>query len=275
MALRRSLDALGRFRRLSAAGLFGPFQVLGQQRELLYRLLKRDIAARTSGALLGGVWLLAQPALQVLSFWFLLDFVLRVRAPGKVAFVDYFLTGMLPWLFVSEIMTRNLSVLNEFGALYQRTVFPLKALPLLPVLAAGIIYAPTYAVVAGVLAGPLAAVSAGLIMCGLLVWVLPACYLLAVLGLFIRELRHLFPFLLTMVMYLTPILYSPDMLPPGFRALLVFNPFADVVALIHSLLHGPPATLGNLLRPLLCWALLLGPAWVLFHRAEPHMREVL
>lgn len=270
-----SLGTVRRFWTLTVAGLLGPFQVLSQQRQLLYRLLKRDIAARTSGAVLGWVWLLAQPALQVVSFWFLLDFVLRVRTPGKVAFVDYFLTGMLPWLFISEVLSRNLSVLSEFGVLYRRTVFPLKALPLLPVLVSGVIYAPIYAVVAGVLAGPAAAASAVLIIFCLVVWVLPACYLLAVLGLFVKELRHVFPFFLTMSMYLTPILYSPQMLPAGFRTLLVFNPFADVMALIHALLHDLPATPGNLFRPLLCWALLLAPAWVLFHRAEPHMREVL
>jgi lipopolysaccharide transport system permease protein len=56
---------------------------------------------------------------------------------------------------------------------------------------------------------------------------------------------------------------------------LAFNPFADLMAVIHGLLQGMPFSAGNIIRPLLLWLLLMGPAWLLFVRAEPHMREAL
>jgi lipopolysaccharide transport system permease protein len=264
-----------RFGAVTWAGLLGPFRVLARERELLSLLVRRDIIGRTRGTVLGWVWMLAQPALQILAFWFLLDFVLQVRVPGKVVFIDYFLTAMLPWLFISDTLNRCLAVLTEFSSLYKRTVFPLKVLPLLPGFSACLVYTPIYAVTMGLLAGPGAAIQGVLLMAGLLVLLMPACYLLAVLGCFVKDLRQAFPFMLNMLLYLTPILYLPGMLPQEFQELLAVNPLADVMAVIESAVHGLPVTAGNFIRPLLLWFLSLGPAWVLFHRGEPHIREAV
>lgn len=264
-----------RFVHYFVAGLIGPFRLLKEQWGLLRILVKRDIVSRTSGTLLGGLWMLAQPALQVLAFWFLLDFVLRVRFPGQISFINYFLLGMLPWLMMSEIMQRNLTVLSEFSALYQRSAFPVKILPLLPVLISGMIYGVIYGIIAGFMEGFQALLWAPITLALLLLWLLPICYLLAVLGLFVRDLRQLVPFLLTLTLYLTPILYMPQMLPEPVQDWLVLNPIADLMAIVHGLLQDMPVTAGNMIRPLLLWLLLLAPAWALFQRSEPHMREQL
>jgi lipopolysaccharide transport system permease protein len=82
-------------------GFKGPAEVVWHNHNLLLLLVKRDIVTRTSGTFLGNIWLLLQPALQVVGFWFLLDVVLRIKFPGNVPFVDYFLVGILAWLFIS------------------------------------------------------------------------------------------------------------------------------------------------------------------------------
>ena len=252
-----------------------PFIILFQQRFLILQLVKRDIVGRTSGTVMGGIWLIAQPALQVMAFWFLLDFVFRVRSPGRITFLDYFLIGMLPWLFFSEVLNRSLNVLSEFGALYQRSRFPVSVLPLLPLVLNLVIYLPIYLIVAIYFQGMIAGLKAVAVLLTLFVWAVPFAYLLAVIGLFIRETRQVFPFFLTMVLYVTPILYAPDMLPESVRWAMAFNPMADVIALIQGFLHDFDMEPGNWLRPLILWMILLTPSWILFKRTEPHMREVL
>ena len=252
-----------------------PFIILFQQRFLILQLVKRDIVGRTSGTVMGGIWLIAQPALQVMAFWFLLDFVFRVRSPGRITFLDYFLIGMLPWLFFSEVLNRSLNVLSEFGALYQRSRFPVSVLPLLPLVLNLVIYLPIYLIVAIYFQGMIAGLKAVAVLLTLFVWAVPFVYLLAVIGLFIRETRQVFPFFLTMVLYVTPILYAPDMLPESVRWAMAFNPMADVIALIQGVLHDFDMERGNWLRPLILWMILLTPSWILFKRTEPHMREVL
>jgi len=256
-------------------GLAGPLITLYQHLDLVERLLRRDVASRTSGTFLGSLWLLLQPALQVLAFWFLLDYVLKVRGVGRVAFVDYFLIGMLPWLFIQETLSRNLMVLTEFSPLYQRTLFPIRILPWVPLLMAAMVMAPVYALVAGALAGLAGFAKAWMVVVLLAVWLLPFCYLVALIGLFFKESRQVFPFLLTMVMYVTPILYQPDNLPDRAKAWMVFNVMADIMALIQHAMYGLPLTVGNWVRPLVLWFLLMPPVWVLFRRAESQMREEL
>lgn len=259
----------------TSAALRAPSRIVREHRGLLLVLLRREIANQTSGSVLGWLWILVQPALQIMAFWFLISVVLQVRMPGQVRFIDYFLMGMLPWLLLSNTLLRSLSVLTEFSALYQRSLFPIKLLPLLPLLFTGVSFALIWPVVAGIVLGWQAMVSAVLLGAIIMIWLAPLCYLTAMLGLFVPDSRHVVPFLMTMTFFLTPIIYLPEQLPEAMRALLVLNPVADVMAVVHFILQGMPLTTGNLLRPVLLWILLLGPAWALFQRSEPHMREEL
>lgn len=256
-------------------GLFGPLALLRRERHLVGLLFRRDLAIRTSGTVLGGFWMFVQPGLQVLAYWFLLDFVFGVRFPGAIDFIDYFLVGMVAWLMMADIMNRSVSVLPEFASLYARAVFPLGVLPLLPGLVSGAIYAIAYFVLVLVLEGPVAALAAPLVVMVLLLWLIPIAYLLALLGVFLRDLAQVFPFVITMTFFLTPILYMPEMLPEAMQRWMVVNPFADLMAVLHGVLQGMDFTWGNVIRPLVLWLVLLGPAWVLFHRAVPHVREAL
>lgn len=272
MAFLRRLKSLARH---ALESVTGPARLLVSQRSLLKLLVRREMVARTSGTLLGGAWMLVQPTLQVLGLWFFLHVVLKVRSPGLVSFVDYFLVGMIAWMMMSEILQRNLMVLVEFGSLYQRTIFPLPLLPLLPILVSGAIYGAVFMVVSTVQGGFEAGIKAGLTAVMLLLWLMPFSYLLAVLGLFVREARQVVPFALTLLMYLTPIMYMPELLPESLRPWMAINPLADIMALVHAAVQGSAWSWGNVIRPLVLWVILLPVCWRLFKRTEPHMREAL
>lgn len=252
-----------------------PVRLLLAHGALLRLLIRREVVARTSGTMLGGFWMVVQPALQILGMWFFLDIVLKVRSPGGVPFVNYFLVGMLGWTMISEILQRNLTIMVEFGSLYQRTIFPLPLLPLLPSIVSGAIYGTVLVVISAVLEGPLAALGAIGATFFLLVWIVPLGYFLAVLGLFVKEARQVVPFVLTLLMYLTPILYMPEQLPLILREWSVLNPLADVMVLLHAVVQGQSWTVGNIVRPLALWMVLTPAAWMLFKRTEMHMREAL
>jgi len=271
-----------RLARHTVNGLAEPLKALVRYRDLFWLLLRRDLAERTSGTVFGFVWLLLQPALQMLAYWFLLGLVLQVRFPGRVGFVEYFLLAMLPWLMISEALGRGTGVLAELGSLYQRMTFPVVLLPLLPLALSGLIFGTVYIGLVAIVAGVAKVVYAPLIILALVIWLLPFIYLLSVLGLFVRDVRQLVPFLLTLVMFLTPILYAAQMLPPWLQRVMVFNPVADLMAVIHHLTLDLPITSVEGVSPWmvwtfpwLVWLVLLGPAWVIFRRTEPHMREAL
>lgn len=273
------LRFLKRYLFVTYLGLIEPFREMLAHRYLIFLLAKRDIYTRTSGTLLGSSWLLLQPALQVVGFWFLLDIVLKVKfkvADTELAFASYFIVGILPWLFISEILTRSLSVLSDYGSLYQRSIFPIAILPVLPLWLAALLYAIILTVTAIFISGINSIGFALLTILLLTLWLIPFCYLLAVIGLFLKDIAQFFPFFITLIMYLTPIMYMPHLLPETMRWVLIINPIADMMALIHAAFL-PNLTWEwiNVWRPLGIWLILLGPAWVLFRRAEPHVREML
>lgn len=253
----------------------GPLGLLIEQRGLVRLLLRRDIVSRTSGTVLGGVWLVVQPALQIMGLWFFLHVVLQVRSPTQVPFTEYFLLGMVAWLFISEVLVRNLTVLVEFGPIYQRSIFPLPLLPLLPLLISGSVYGTVLIVLGALFGGWTGGIGAGVFLILLGFMLIPLSYLLAVLGLFVREARQVIPFVLTLLMYLTPVMYMPELMPPALRAWLVLNPLADVMAVLHALVQDMPMEAGSAWRLMGLTSVSWPLAWALFRRTESHMREAL
>jgi len=261
--------------RNTVAGAWVPLRAGFEHASLLRMLLRRELVSRTSGTLLGRIWPLLQPALQVIGFWFLFDIVYGMRVDRGGEFLAYLLAGMLPWLCMTEVLNRSAGMFREFSALFSRTPFPIEVLPLVMVLIPGIVYTCVYAVVCLLLFGPASALAALCVMPLLLLWLLPLVLVVSVAGAFVRDFAQALPFVLMLVMYCTPILYFPDMLPTWFQQVLWLNPFADLLALVHGAVEGRPVAWQEFARPLLIWLLLLGPAWLLFRRALPHVREVL
>ena len=242
---------------------------------LLWVLVKRDITSRTSGTVLGGLWPLIQPSLQVLGFWFLFDIIYGMRLNAGPSFLQYLLVGMLPWLCISEVLSRASNMLLEFSPLYKRNTFPLEILPLLIMIIPCLVYSAVYFFLNLAMFGLLPAVYSLAVIPLLMLWLLPLCLLLPVLGLFMKDFAQAIPFLLMITMYATPILYFPSMLPEAVRPWLWLNPFSDVMALIHGAVQGGDMSWFNLLRPLAIWLVFMSPAWLVFRRSMPHVREVL
>jgi len=260
----------------SYQGFIAPLKLAWEHRQLLLLLAKRDITGRTSGTLIGLGWLLLQPMLQVLGFWFLLTVVLKIKSPDRgIAFIDYFLIGILSWFFISEVLSRSLNIFQEFAGLYQRTLFPIIILPLVPLVLAGGIYLSVNIVLVSLLFSPAQIPWAIFNMTILIIWLIPFCYILALAGLFIKDVSQVFPFLISLALYLTPILYMPTQVPESMQWILIFNPIADFMALIHATIQGTAWSWWQGARLLGLWFILLAPAWVLYHRAQAHIREML
>jgi lipopolysaccharide transport system permease protein len=256
--------------------LLVPLRACRNHASLLGMLVKRDLVSRTSGTLLGKLWPLLQPTLQVLGFWFLFGIVYGgLRADRGGDFPQYMLIGLMPWLLLTEILTRSSGLFREFSALYRRTPFPVELLPVLIMVIPGLVHLVVLFGLALVFHGPAAAVQSLVVVPLLLLWLLPLALLFSVLGLFLRDFAQALPFLLTLAMYATPILYFPQDLPQGVQHWLWVNPFSDLVATIHALVDDSAINWNGVARLAALWLVLLAPCWAVFRRSVPHVREVL
>ncbi len=256
-------------------GILVPIRTSIKHMSLMQMLIKREIVTRTSGTVLGILWPLLQPAMQVLGFWFLFDVVYGMRQNRGPSYLEFLLTGMLPWMCLSEVLNRAAGMFREFSSLYHRAPFPIEMLPVFIMIIPALVYALVYGLLCFYMFGFIAAAKSLLVLPLLLLWLLPFTLLFSVLGVFMRDFTQVLPFLLMLALYCTPILYFPDMLPTQAQSWLWLNPFADVMTCIHALVQGSTIDAATGLRLLLVWLVLLVPSWHIFRRSLPHIREVL
>jgi lipopolysaccharide transport system permease protein len=264
--------------------LWEPWQGLYCRRKLIQLMVKRDLLGRYKGSFAGTLWTVVNPLALLFIYWFVFSVILRVRIGpnGKpIDFVFYILAGLLPWMAFSEALIRSNTCILENSNLVKKVVFPLEILPVIRTLSSGI----------NSLVGVLLLIILVLGSRGSVPWtviLLPAVLLpqllltvgfgwfLAGLGVFVRDTNHSIGLVLTVWMFLCPIVYPESMVPRGLLSWFRFNPFLPVVNGYRSvLLDGtlPDAYLYLYLVGISLLIFFLGYSW--FSRTKKAFADVV
>jgi len=100
------------------------------------------------------------------------------------------------------------------------------------------------------------------------VTVLGISFLLAAINVRYRDIGHLVPFLLQLLLFASPVLYASDVVPAHWRALYGVNPAAGLLDMVRWCLFGTPVELPTLAMSLASAVLLLAAGVAYFTRAE-------
>lgn len=101
-----------------------------QYREQIILLAKSDLIKTYRGAALGWAWAVVKPMVTLLVFWF--AFSVGLRAGKPVAGYPYFLwlvAGMLPWFYMSELITGGAGCIRKYSHLVTKMKFPISIIP--------------------------------------------------------------------------------------------------------------------------------------------------
>jgi lipopolysaccharide transport system permease protein len=226
-----------------------PLWELPRRRTLLESLVRRELAARYRGSVLGLVWALLTPAVMIAIYTFIFAGVFGARFGQRGTAWDYALylyCGLLPWTAFSESVQQSAQVIVTHANLVKRVVFPLEALPVAQVLAALVTQA----------CGTLVLLVAALVMqrelhATVLWWpvlivpqlllTLGAAWLVASLGVFLRDTGQALSLLLVAWMFLTPIIYPETAVPVRYHPFVNANPLTPLVRSYRRvLLEGAP-----------------------------------
>lgn len=217
-------------------GLWSECVALWRARALVWVLTQRELAARHSGTAAGVVWPYLQPLLTVAAFYLVFDIVFAMRlgegAPTH-AVGTYLIVGALPWMAFCDAVSRGMGSLLDAGGLLQKNPLPPVLFTARAVLASALIYGPLLALV-GLAYAPLHGFApAVLSMVPLLALQLLLClllgYLLAILAAALRDTVQLVGFLLSVGIYLSPILFPITLFPERWRWVLWLNPMTGLV----------------------------------------------
>lgn len=214
-----------------------PFETLIGNRGLIASLVKRELLARYRGSFGDFLWTILNPLLLMATYYFVFAVVLRTRFPGdptREGFVLYFLAGILPWLAISDPLTRSTVTVHENRNLIKKLVLPVEILPAnvtLSGLVTGLIAFLIFFVVLFFTRGaiPLSALWFPLVLAVQWLLTVGIAWTLASLGAYFRDLGHIIGYLLTLWFFLTPICYPESSLPEAALPILGKNPLWTLV----------------------------------------------
>lgn len=209
---------------------------LRQSRALLWTLVRREIAARHAGTAAGAIWSYAQPILTVAVYYLVFDvvFAMRLGEKAPVRGVGAFLiVGSLPWMSFCDTINRSMGSLVDAGGLLQKNALPAVLFPMRTVVASSVIFGPLMLALiplyahqhhfsGALLAMPLLLLLQ-LLMCSLL------GYLLAVFAAALRDTIQIIGFLLSLGIFVSPVLFPLSQFPERWQWVLWFNPMTALV----------------------------------------------
>lgn len=260
-------------------------RALWQGRGLLWVMTRREMAARHAGTAAGVLWSYIQPLLTVAAFYLVFDVVFAMRLGGGEGMRShgaglFLIVGIVPWMAFGDAVSRGMNSLIEAGSMLQKNPLPPVLFPVRSVLASMLVFGPLMALVAllyVVLNGVgSAALALPVLWLGQFALSALLAYGLAILAAALRDVTQLVAFLLSVGVYLSPILFPVTMFPESWRWVLWLNPMACYVAAYQSvMLYGQWPPLHLWLIALVWLVVVAGVLSVLVRRSRDQLVDWL
>lgn len=247
------------------------FHDLYRYRDLVGALVARELKVRYRRSAIGFVWTMLQPLLMMLVFQVVFSALFRFDLPN---YPVYALAGILFWNFFSQSIVSSMNSLRGNAGLLHKLPVPKAVFPLATVISGvinlGFALIPLFLLLI-VTGHPLRPALAFLPLAVLLaaLFTLGAGLLLSPLAVFFHDVVELVGVLLTLVMYLTPIFYPKEIVPPQLIWLVRFNPVRSILEVFRDPIYQgevPPITHISVALVIALLALAVG-AWI-FRRSS-------
>lgn len=216
-------------------------------KDLLFRLVRRDLLASYQQTVLGAFWILLQPILTTLVYWVIFGRIVKVSTDGTPPLLFY-LSGIVCWNFFSDCLGGTMYTFLTNAALFNKVYFPRLIVPFSGVMAHAVrlgvqlllffgIYGYFFARGAvsapgpGWLLLPLVFVLTGLfgLGMGLIVSVLTAKY---------RDLDYTLQFVLRLWMFASPVVYPAQLVKGAYKEWFWLNPLTPLIETFRAVCFG-------------------------------------
>jgi lipopolysaccharide transport system permease protein len=254
-------------------------ELLGS-RDLFALLLHRELQVRYKQTALGVVWVILQPLVPAIIFALVFGTFARLPSSG-MPYLLFALSGLVIYSLFAGIVTRAGASLVRDSQLITRVYVPRAILPLATGSAAFVDFLIGLAVLVVVMVGlgqipsitlifvPLVAALTGCLglAFGLAVSALTAHY---------RDFGHAVPFVLQLLLYASPVVYSLELLPASFAGLYALNPLVPLIEGFRWAVLGTPAPeLGHILSGSITGAVIVVVGILVFSRVSRDMADVI
>jgi lipopolysaccharide transport system permease protein len=252
-----------------------------EHRDLLYFLVRRDVAVRYKQSAIGVLWAVLQPLLLAVVFSVFFGLLAKVPSQSHIPYPLFAVSGMVLWLFFSATLTTSATSTVQSAELISKVYFPRVLIPLAAALAPLVDLAVALLVVLGAMLIYGVTPNVQVVLLPLVVGLSVTTafglgMLLSAMNVKYRDVHLTVPFLILVGMFITPITYPIRLIPHAYQALYSVNPMVGVLETYRWMLfpHTPFPTTAFLMSLAVSVVLLLGGA-LYFKRAERDFADVI
>lgn len=209
------------------------FEGLRRHRQLTVQMVKREVAGRYRGSIMGMAWSLFYPLLMlsVYTFVFTVVFNARWNSGGSVdkgSFAALVFVGLVVHGVFAECLTKAPGLIVSNVNYVKKVIFPLDILAWVLVGAAlfhGAVSLLILLVAQAIFAAvPWTAMLFPVVLLPLVLGCVGLSWFLSAAGVYLRDISHVTGVFSSLLLFLSPVFYPADALPEQFRFWLGINP---------------------------------------------------
>ncbi len=208
---------------------------LWRNRQLILQMTRREVAGRYKGSVLGLAWSFFNPVFMLVVYTFVFSEIFKTRWEGiggdesKTQFAVILFVGLIVLGLFTEVLNRAPTLILANVNYVKKVVFPVEILPVIAMGAAlfhslvslGVLLT-AFVLFNGYLHWTV--IFAPLVLLPLIILSLGVAWMLASLGVFLRDVGQTIIIITTVLMFLTPIFYPVAAVPVRFRPFIMANP---------------------------------------------------
>lgn len=226
-----------------AAQLVSPVALaksLWHHRQLIVQMTRREVVGRYKGSVMGLTWSFFNPVFMLVVYTFVFSEIFKSRWGGlggddsKTQFAVVLFVGMIVLGLFSEVLNRAPGLILSNVNYVKKVVFPLEILPVIAMGAALFhslisitVLLAAFALFNGFLHWT--AIFTPLVLLPLLILVTGLAWILASLGVFLRDIGQTISIVTTVLMFVSPVFYPVNAVPEKFRPFIMANPLTFII----------------------------------------------
>jgi homopolymeric O-antigen transport system permease protein len=213
-----------------ALGSTAMIRTLAENARLLLAITRVELSKKYAGSVLGASWIILQPALLLSVYLFVYLVVFKMRFPGlsRLDYVLYVFCGLVPYLGTIDAITLGAVSIKQNIHLVKNVMMPIELVPVRAVLVASATQAVGLGVV--ILLSALNDTLTLHVMWLPVIWILQmltlfgVAWILASIAVALPDISYFINLFLFLLMWVSPIAFTADMVPANLSAVLYLNP---------------------------------------------------
>jgi ABC-type polysaccharide/polyol phosphate export permease len=240
-------------------------------RELLWRIVHRDLLIRYKQSVMGFAWAIFMPLVNTVVF----SVVFTRMAPIDVGmpYPLFAFSGLVVWNFVASALKFAITSLTTNTNLVTKLFFPREVLPISAVLVSAVDALVAASVLVAIMLWygvkvHLAILFLPVVLLSLVMFTTGLALILSMLNLFYRDVKYLFEVLLTVWMFLTSVLYPVSLAGGRTAKVMQWNPMTPLIDAVRDVLIRGQIPGASFAYATAASVFFLLAGWLVFHRSE-------